>query len=71
VALTLPPVKADHFLQRNDVRTDLAQNLRNTVRANAAIQATAFMDIVRSDAQPLRISSVLAFSIHMFPTTVL
>jgi len=42
---------ADHFLQRHDVGADVIDDLRNPVRAGAAVQAAATMDVVGGDAE--------------------
>ncbi len=44
---------ADHFLQRDNVRVDVAQDAQNSVRTYAPIQAPALMDIVSSHTQAL------------------
>ena len=42
---------ADHFLQRDDVGVDRAQHRGDPLRARAAVQAAAAMDVVGGDAQ--------------------
>jgi hypothetical protein len=59
---------ADNFLQRNDVRINLTQDLRDPVRSHAPIQTTALMDIVGSDTQPSWIAERLESLIHVFLT---
>ena len=43
---------ADHFLQRDDVGIDRANDLGNAGRVGAAIEAPAAVNVVGGDAQP-------------------
>ena len=42
---------ADHFLQRDDVGVDRAQHRRDAIRARAAVEAAAAMNVVGRDAK--------------------
>src|SRR5204863_9578713 len=44
--------RADHFLERNDIRTNLAKHARNPLGPRAPIHSATAMDIVSDDAQP-------------------
>lgn len=44
------PIKADYFLQRDNVCIDLAEDFHNSLRANASVNSPAFVDVIRCNA---------------------
>ena len=44
----------DHFLQRDNIGIDLAQNAKNAIGTNAPIQPTRFVDVVGDHTKTVR-----------------
>jgi hypothetical protein len=51
IFVTLHALNAEHFLQSDHVRVDLAQNFDYPVGTKLAIQTNAFMNVISNDAK--------------------
>lgn len=48
-----PMIHAHDFLQCNHIGIDFAQNAENSVRADASVQSTTFVDVVSNHTKPV------------------
>ncbi len=63
-AVAIPP---HDFLQRDNVRVQFLQDLRDALGSNSTVQSAALMNIICSDTEPELIPGLFIMVMHLFP----